>query len=105
MSVKNGLVNVKVFHMRSPRLVITYIKDLGNCVNTQATSSTFLEVLRSTETCDKGWNRKKLTMQWTNASLGQSEFEKKKLAYYNSVHPGRWRSYRALEMGYRSIAS
>ena len=97
LSIKQGLSNVKVFHMKTPAIICIYLKDLGNTFNDAATRVTFLEVVRSVENCEAGWIRKKTVMSWTVNGLGQPEYEKKRLTYFNSVHPQRWKSYVSLE--------
>ena len=72
-------------------------KDLGNSMNKEALGYTITEVCRSTEQVECGFTRRKTTMNWTLAGLGQ-KMENKKKEYFNTVFPKRWASHRSYEM-------
>ena len=94
LTVQKGLKSVRVYHRRTPKDVIIYLKDLANRFNAQATSTTMLEVLRQIPNIESSWQRRKELMCWTVASVGQSNLEGNKLAFLETMYPKRWRSHR-----------
>ena len=77
MSVQQGLKDVCIFVRRTPRLGRIWLKDFGNLTNDIVVTITFLEVYRSTEAIDNGFERLKKKNMWSVASVGQAALEAK----------------------------
>ncbi len=97
-SVAAGIEGCKLYDHKMPAYCCRFLKDLGNKLNDEATSTTFLEVYRSTKDVDPGWNRRKRLFGWTNQSLGNAKYDEKKFEYIDLIFENRWPHYRNFEL-------
>ena len=52
MSLVHGLSGCRLFHKKTPGYILKYAIDLGNETNSESSSTTFLQVMLSTETME-----------------------------------------------------
>jgi hypothetical protein len=98
MSLVQGLSGCCLFHQRTPRYIREYIIDIGNEMNSETSATTFMQVLLSHDVVDAAWQRKKTQFGWSVGSESQSALDEKKLECATGLYPGRWKSYRQLEI-------
>ena len=96
-SVCVGAPEATVCKAETPDDVCVFISDLGNIVNKSVLRTTFLEVLRRCEVVDEQFLAVAKKSEWSVASIGQANMEKHKLALANSIQPGWYPSFSALE--------
>jgi hypothetical protein len=89
ISIKTGVPHSKRYHRQIPDDWVRFLVGTGNIVNNEQTSTTVLEIARSTAECERSWQRKKNKMGWTASVVGQNKLEEEKYSYINSLHPRR----------------
>ena len=97
MSVSAGLHHCTIFIARTTSLVRMWLKDLGNSENHSATTTTFLEKMRSTDAIEKSFESTKKDNCWTVDGLGQAIYEAKKRELMQHAFENRWGSSRQYE--------
>ena len=67
-------------------------------MNSESSATTFLQVLLSHDIVDAAWQKKKTQFGWTAGSESQASLDEKKHNCAQGLFPGRWKSYRQLEL-------
>ena len=70
-SVARGCPACKVYRHDMPDFAVDFLVNLGNLTNPEVCATTSMQVYRSTTSAEASWSRKKLSRNWTVASLGQ----------------------------------
>ena len=70
-TLASKITSVKLYSRNLTRDAAKFLVDYGNKFNEHATSTTVLEIWRSTFQVEQGWLKKKGAMGWTSTSLGQ----------------------------------
>jgi len=97
-AIRKGFENCLVFAHNTPKIVKTWIKDLGNSMNGSATLTTFVEVMRSSLSVSITFLAQARANAFTCESVGQGEYERRKMICADAMFsPKRWFSHRQLE--------
>jgi hypothetical protein len=98
MSLTAGLSKCKIYQSNTPDDVIRWLVELGNLLNSEATSITILEKWRCTGHVEPQWAAKRKDMNWTTSSLPAKVRDEKKFGFVCSLHKNRWSCYHAYEV-------
>lgn len=69
MSMATGLPHARIYHKKIPADGARFLKEYGNKGNDQCTKKTVLECYRESIRIEKGWERRKKDMNWTDDRL------------------------------------
>lgn len=95
-SIAAGLPDCKCYKRSTPPWGRVHLKDYGNLLNDEVTSTTWVEKCRATEAVDLGFEKKKKANGWSIQSIGQQAMEEKKFQYAEALYEGRWSSKTSL---------
>jgi hypothetical protein len=97
LTMATEVKGAKLYKRELPKDCARFLVEYGNLVNNEATGTTFLQVLKSTQVVEPAWTRAKQAMQWTASSIGQGKLNDKKFEFASSMFPMRWQTYTSYE--------
>jgi len=97
LALQRGLEDATAFANATPSVAKIWLKELGNSQNNTVTQITFLEVCRSSLHVNRFFLKDCKDNGITVESVGQGEYEKRKMAIADSIYAKRWPSHRIYE--------
>ena len=94
----NNLRNCKVYMRGMPAWARRWLKEIGNFLNKDTTSTTPIEIWASTVQVQEAWERQKELHKWSFNQQLTSVMNEKKLEVANGLFKNRWAKYQHLEV-------
>ena len=96
LAMVTPIKDCKLYTFKMPGHARTFLKEWGNELNSEVTSTTFMEMLRETSAIASGWERRARAMGWTVEGLGNG-YDAKRFEYVCAICE-HWDTHRSWEI-------